>query len=50
VGVTAGASAPEVLVEQVVERLAQLADGPVTHGALPEVDEGVVFQLPPELR
>ena len=50
VGVTAGASAPEVLVEQVVQRLADLSGDEVTHDALPEVDEGVVFQLPPELR
>jgi 4-hydroxy-3-methylbut-2-enyl diphosphate reductase len=50
VGVTAGASAPEVLVEQVIARLAELSGGAVTHAALPEVDEGVVFQLPPELR
>jgi len=50
VGVTAGASAPEVLVAAVVDRLESLADGPVEKSALPEVDEGVVFQLPSELR
>ena len=50
VGVTAGASAPEILVLQVVERLKELADGAVEVNALPEVDEGVVFQLPPTLR
>jgi 4-hydroxy-3-methylbut-2-enyl diphosphate reductase len=50
VGVTAGASAPEILVLQVVDRLQQLATGPVEVGALPEVDEGVVFQLPATLR
>jgi 4-hydroxy-3-methylbut-2-enyl diphosphate reductase len=48
VGVTAGASAPELLVEQVVERLRTLGADRVD--SLPEVDEGVVFQLPPELR
>jgi 4-hydroxy-3-methylbut-2-enyl diphosphate reductase len=48
VGVTAGASAPELLVEQVVERLRALGADRVE--SLPEVDEGVVFQLPPELR
>jgi 4-hydroxy-3-methylbut-2-enyl diphosphate reductase len=50
VGVTAGASAPEVLVEAVVDRLRALApDEPVvtSQAAAPE---GVVFQLPPELR
>jgi 4-hydroxy-3-methylbut-2-enyl diphosphate reductase len=50
VGVTAGASAPERLVEQVIDRLRQIAPGDVDLDALPEVDEGVVFQLPPELR
>lgn len=50
VGVTAGASAPEILVEQVVERLRTLAPEDFTLDALPRVDEGVVFQLPSELR
>ena len=50
VGVTAGASAPEVLVEQVVERLRSLAGGYVRVDSMPTVDEGVVFQLPAELR
>ncbi|NNL67723.1 MAG: 4-hydroxy-3-methylbut-2-enyl diphosphate reductase [Myxococcales bacterium] len=50
VGVTAGASAPEVLVEQVVERLRALAPDDFVLDALPKVDEGVVFQLPAELR
>jgi len=49
VGVTAGASAPELLVEQVVERLAKLAPG-VDLAQQPEVDEGIVFQLPALLR
>ncbi|HYB12512.1 MAG TPA: 4-hydroxy-3-methylbut-2-enyl diphosphate reductase [Myxococcota bacterium] len=50
VGVTAGASAPELLVKQVVERLRELAGGEVRVDAMPTVDEGVVFQLPAELR
>ena len=50
VGVTAGASAPEVLVEAVVARLAELADGELELAALPPVDEGVTFQLPAQLR
>jgi len=50
VGVTAGASAPEILVEQVVERLRALAPDDFVLDALPRVDEGVVFQLPAELR
>jgi 4-hydroxy-3-methylbut-2-en-1-yl diphosphate reductase len=48
VGVTAGASTPERLVEQVVERLRALGANALS--ALPAVDEGVVFQIPPELR
>jgi 4-hydroxy-3-methylbut-2-enyl diphosphate reductase len=50
VGVTAGASAPEVLVTEVVERLRKLSDTPTRVDALPAVDEGVVFQLPATLR
>ena len=47
VGVTAGASAPEVLVEEVVERLKTLGAGPVQ--LLVGVEEGVKFPLPKEL-
>jgi 4-hydroxy-3-methylbut-2-enyl diphosphate reductase len=50
VGVTAGASAPEVLVSRVVERLQVLAGGDAQVVASPVVDEGVVFQLPATLR
>ena len=50
VGVTAGASAPEVLVTEVIERLEQFADGDFSIDSLPPVDEGVVFQLPAALR
>jgi 4-hydroxy-3-methylbut-2-en-1-yl diphosphate reductase len=50
VGVTAGASAPEVLVEGVIARLTSLAGADVPVRSLPEVDEGIVFQLPSELR
>jgi 4-hydroxy-3-methylbut-2-enyl diphosphate reductase len=49
VGVTAGASAPESLVEAVVARLAELAGGARVEAQAAE-PEGVVFQLPPELR
>ena len=49
VGVTAGASAPEVLVDEVVARLRELA-AHATVDAQPAVDEGVVFALPAELR
>jgi len=50
VGVTAGASAPELLVREVVARLRQLAGRDAIVHAPPQVDEGVVFQLPAELR
>ena len=50
VGVTAGASAPEVLVQAVVERLNALAPGTAEIVSPPIVDEGVTFQLPSELR
>jgi 4-hydroxy-3-methylbut-2-enyl diphosphate reductase len=49
VGVTAGASAPEQLVREVVERLRRLVPGASVRSQ-PEVDEGVVFPLPTELR
>ena len=50
VGVTAGASAPEILVTEVIERLEQITDGDFAVDSLPIVDEGVVFKLPAELR
>ncbi|MEE2663702.1 MAG: 4-hydroxy-3-methylbut-2-enyl diphosphate reductase [Myxococcota bacterium] len=49
VGVTAGASSPEFLVQQVVARLQELA-GECEVGSQAEVDEGVTFKMPPELR
>ncbi len=48
VGVTAGASAPEVLVKAVVERLQALGAGPVREAG--GVTEKVVFSLPTELQ
>ena len=48
VGVTAGASAPEVLVQGVVDRLQALGAGTVEH--LEGEPENVVFALPKELR
>ncbi len=50
VGVTAGASAPEVLVQGVVERLRELSGGEAVVEPAPIVDEGIVFRLPVELR
>ncbi|MCK6391447.1 MAG: 4-hydroxy-3-methylbut-2-enyl diphosphate reductase [Azonexus sp.] len=47
IGVSAGASAPEILVRQVVDRLVQLAPGEVRQ--LDGVEEGVSFPLPKEL-
>ncbi|NRA06705.1 MAG: 4-hydroxy-3-methylbut-2-enyl diphosphate reductase [Myxococcales bacterium] len=49
VGITAGASAPEALVDGVVEHLKALAEGAELVEFAP-VDEGMVFQLPSELR
>jgi len=50
VAVTAGASAPEALVQGVVSRLRQLGPEGTTLEPQPTVDEGVSFALPPELR
>ena len=48
IGVTAGASAPEVLVRQVVDRLRTLGATTVTESRGKQ--ESVVFALPRELR
>ena len=47
VGITAGASAPEVLVDDVIEALRRI--GPVTVSVLPGREEGMKFRLPTEL-
>ncbi|BAL23523.1 4-hydroxy-3-methylbut-2-enyl diphosphate reductase [Azoarcus sp. KH32C] len=48
IGVTAGASAPEVLVDAVIDRLKQLSSGSVR--TLDGVPERVTFPLPKELQ
>ena len=50
VGVSAGASTPEFLVAQVVERLCELAGPDTRIESLPALDEGMHFKLPTELR
>ena len=50
VAVTSGASAPEVLVTQVVERLVELSQGTARVRSLPDFDEGMAFKLPTALR
>jgi 4-hydroxy-3-methylbut-2-enyl diphosphate reductase len=50
VGVTAGASTPDVLVQGVIERLRELCGGSAVLESMPEVEEGVRFKLPRELR
>ncbi|TXI73008.1 MAG: 4-hydroxy-3-methylbut-2-enyl diphosphate reductase [Dechloromonas sp.] len=47
VGVTAGASAPEILVERVVERIQGLSNAQIVQREV--VEEGVSFPLPKEL-
>ncbi|QFU74832.1 4-hydroxy-3-methylbut-2-enyl diphosphate reductase [Halioglobus maricola] len=48
IGVTAGASAPEILVQEVIERLKVLgADAPIEVQGIPE---NITFSLPKELR
>ena len=47
VGITAGASAPEVLVERLIDRLGDMFD--VTLADLDGVEENVTFRLPREL-
>ena len=48
VGLTAGASAPEMLVQEVIEALRKLA--PVTVETMDGVEEHIEFRLPAELR
>ena len=50
VGITAGASTPDVLVQGVIEFLRVRAGADFRLDALPEVDEGMQFKLPRELR
>ena len=50
VGVSAGASTPEFLVAEVVDRLCTLGGPDSTIESLPIIDEGMHFMLPPELR
>jgi 4-hydroxy-3-methylbut-2-enyl diphosphate reductase len=47
IGLTAGASAPEILVENVIDALRGI--GPVEVEMLPGVEESVEFRLPNEL-
>jgi 4-hydroxy-3-methylbut-2-enyl diphosphate reductase len=48
IGVTAGASAPDVLVNQVIDRLKEYGGKTVIES--PGIEENTVFSLPPELR
>ena len=48
VGISAGASAPEALVQELIERLSELAEIEVEH--LDGINENVQFKLPDELR
>jgi 4-hydroxy-3-methylbut-2-enyl diphosphate reductase len=48
IGVTAGASAPDVLVQNVIARLRELGGNMVVEH--PGREENVVFEVPPELR
>ena len=50
VGVTAGASAPEWLVEETLQRLQSMGGPRTSVRELAAEPEGVVFQVPPELR
>jgi 4-hydroxy-3-methylbut-2-enyl diphosphate reductase len=47
VGITAGASAPAELVQQLIDRLREI--GPVELLTLPGITENVRFRMPPEL-
>ena len=48
IGVTAGASAPDILVREVIQYLQNL--GAILEGDLPGIKETIIFPLPKELR
>lgn len=48
IGLTAGASAPDILVRQVIERLQALGSGEITE--LKGREENIIFEVPKELR
>jgi 4-hydroxy-3-methylbut-2-enyl diphosphate reductase len=48
IGVTAGASAPEILVKEVIERLRQIGGGEPVE--MQGVEENIVFSMPRELK
>jgi 4-hydroxy-3-methylbut-2-enyl diphosphate reductase len=50
IGITAGASTPDVLVQGVIESLRARAGADFQLDSLPQVDEGMQFKLPRELR
>ncbi|HLF98013.1 MAG TPA: 4-hydroxy-3-methylbut-2-enyl diphosphate reductase, partial [Methylococcaceae bacterium] len=50
VGFTAGASAPEILVQQVVSRLKEWGGDATAMSENTGIEEKVVFSLPKELR
>ena len=50
IGITAGASTPDVLVQGVIELLRASSPDDFQLDSLPEVDEGMQFKLPRELR
>jgi len=50
VGVTAGASSPEFVVDQVVRRLVEFGGAGTTVDSIEGVDENITFKLPAELR
>lgn len=50
IGITAGASAPEVLVKEVVEKIKELAKSQVTVEGMNGIKEHIQFALPKEIR
>ena len=50
IGLTAGAAVPEYVVASVVARIRAMAEDEVRVRPMPEVDEGMRFQLPIEIR
>ncbi|MCE3254717.1 MAG: ispH [Rickettsiaceae bacterium] len=50
IGITAGASAPEILVEEVVNKIKELSNNQVEVEGMNGIKENVQFALPKEFR
>ena len=50
IGITAGASAPEILVQEVIDKIKHISQTPVTVSEMQGINENVFFALPKKVR